>query len=62
MPDPGAGTCWVLITASSAALVLYLEMKEIRIDDVGCRGNAEERRIRRGDIVYVLAGNYDRCL
>lgn len=49
-PDPGAGTCCVSITASSV-LVLYRETV-IRIDDVGDRASAEERRTSRGGIVY----------
>lgn len=58
LPDPGAGTCCVLITASSVVDVLYLETKEIRRDDVGYLGSAEVRRIRRGGILYsVYTGN-----
>lgn len=49
-PEPGAGTCWVLITASSV-LVLYRETV-IRIDDVGGRASAEESRTSRGGIAY----------
>lgn len=51
-PEPGAGTCWVLITASSA-LVLYRDTL-MRIDDVGSRANADESRTSRGDIVLCM--------
>ena len=54
-PDPGAGTCCVLITASSE-LVLYEHFESATRNDCtgGWRRNGEERLINRGGILVVM--------